>query len=43
LALAERIVAAFAAGSGAVSIDGKMYDIPHLKAAQRLTRAAALK
>jgi citrate lyase subunit beta/citryl-CoA lyase len=43
LALAERIVAAFAAGSGAVSIDGKMYDIPHLKAAQRLTQAAAAK
>jgi citrate lyase subunit beta/citryl-CoA lyase len=43
LALAERIVAAFASGAGAVSIDGKMYDIPHLKAAQRLTRAAASK
>jgi citrate lyase subunit beta/citryl-CoA lyase len=37
LALAQRIVAAFASGSGAVSIDGKMYDIPHLKAARRLT------
>ncbi|MEA3151560.1 MAG: citrate lyase subunit beta / citryl-CoA lyase [Gammaproteobacteria bacterium] len=36
LALAHRIVAAFAAGAGAVSIDGKMYDIPHLKSAQRL-------
>ncbi len=36
VALAHRIVAAFAAGSGAVSLDGKMYDIPHLKAAQRL-------
>ncbi len=36
VALAQRIVAAFAAGSGAVSLDGKMYDIPHLKAAQRL-------
>ena len=35
-ALAERIVAAFASGAGAVSIDGKMYDIPHLKAARRL-------
>jgi citrate lyase subunit beta/citryl-CoA lyase len=43
LALAQRIVAAFAAGAGAVSIDGKMYDIPHLKAAQRLTGAAAAK
>jgi citrate lyase subunit beta / citryl-CoA lyase len=38
LALAHRIVAAFASGAGAVSLDGKMYDIPHLKAAQRLTR-----
>ena len=40
LALAHRIVAAFASGAGAVSIDGKMYDIPHLKAAQRLVNAA---
>jgi len=36
IALAQRIVAAFAAGAGAVSLDGKMYDIPHLKAAQRI-------
>jgi citrate lyase subunit beta/citryl-CoA lyase len=36
LALAHRIVAAFSSGAGAVSIDGKMYDIPHLKAARRL-------
>jgi citrate lyase subunit beta / citryl-CoA lyase len=36
VALARRIVAAFASGAGAVSIDGKMYDIPHLKAARRL-------
>jgi citrate lyase subunit beta/citryl-CoA lyase len=36
LALARRIVAAFAGGSGVVAIDGKMYDMPHLKAAQRL-------
>ncbi|MCK8683311.1 HpcH/HpaI aldolase/citrate lyase family protein [Pseudomonas umsongensis] len=34
--LAQRIVAAFASGAGAVAIDGKMYDIPHLKAANRL-------
>jgi citrate lyase subunit beta/citryl-CoA lyase len=34
--LARRIVAAFADGAGAVAIDGKMYDIPHLKAASRL-------
>jgi citrate lyase subunit beta/citryl-CoA lyase len=36
LELARRIVAAFGAGAGAVSLDGKMYDIPHLKAAKRL-------
>lgn len=36
LILAQRIVDAFADGAGAVAIDGKMYDIPHLKAAQRL-------
>lgn len=34
--LAQRIVAAFTGGAGAVAIDGKMYDIPHLKAAHRL-------
>ncbi|HEY5019499.1 MAG TPA: CoA ester lyase [Steroidobacteraceae bacterium] len=38
--LAQRIVEAFAgvAGAGAVSLDGKMYDLPHLKAARRLLR-----
>ena len=36
MALAKRIIAAFANGAGAVSLDGKMYDIPHLKAARRL-------
>ena len=37
LALARRIVAAFEAdpGLGAIGIDGKMYDIPHLKQARR--------
>lgn len=35
-AMAQRIVDAFKSGAGAVSIDGKMYDIPHLKAARRL-------
>jgi citrate lyase subunit beta/citryl-CoA lyase len=35
-AQARRIVAAFATGAGTVSLDGKMYDIPHLRAAQRL-------
>ncbi len=39
LALAHRIVDAFASGAGAVSLDGKMYDIPHLKAARRLIAA----
>ncbi|MFP5307310.1 MAG: HpcH/HpaI aldolase/citrate lyase family protein, partial [Gammaproteobacteria bacterium] len=38
--LAQRIVEAFSSGAGAVSIDGKMYDIPHLKAAQRLLASA---
>ena len=33
---ARRIVAAFASGAGTVSLDGKMYDIPHLRAAERL-------
>lgn len=39
LALARRVVDAFKSGSGAVSLDGKMYDIPHLKAARRLLDA----
>ncbi|MDP1908200.1 MAG: CoA ester lyase, partial [Hyphomicrobium sp.] len=34
--LAQRIIDAFKSGAGAVSIDGKMYDIPHLKAARRV-------
>jgi len=42
LAMARRVVEAFAAGAGAVSIDGKMYDIPHLKAARRLLAASGL-
>jgi citrate lyase subunit beta/citryl-CoA lyase len=37
--LAQRIVDAFGAGSGTVSLDGKMYDLPHLKAARRLLRS----
>jgi citrate lyase subunit beta/citryl-CoA lyase len=36
LAHARRIVDAFAGAAGAVSIDGKMYDLPHLNAARRL-------
>jgi len=37
IAIARRIVAAFEAAPavGAVGIDGKMYDLPHLKAARR--------
>ena len=34
--MAQRIIDAFKSGAGAVSIDGKMYDIPHLKAARRV-------
>lgn len=41
LALAQRIVDAFQAGAGAVALDGKMVDIPHLKAAQRLLAGAS--
>lgn len=42
LAQARRIVAAFATepGAGTLGIDGKMYDIPHLKAARRTLAAA---
>lgn len=42
LAEARRIVAAFAAHpeAGTLGIDGKMFDIPHLKAAQRTLYAA---
>lgn len=41
LAFARRVIAAFESGAGAVSLDGKMLDIPHLKAARRLLAAAA--
>lgn len=42
VAEARRIVAAFAANpdAGTLGIDGKMYDIPHLKAAQKTLAAA---
>jgi citrate lyase subunit beta/citryl-CoA lyase len=42
VATARRVLAAFAAqpDAGAVSLDGKMYDIPHLKAARRTLAAA---
>lgn len=38
---AQRVVAAFSSGAGAVSLDGKMLDIPHLKAARRLLASVA--
>jgi citrate lyase subunit beta / citryl-CoA lyase len=43
VAEARKIVAAFAAqpDAGTLGIDGKMYDIPHLKAAQRTLSAIA--
>jgi citrate lyase subunit beta / citryl-CoA lyase len=42
IAHARRVVAAFAAapGIGTVGIDGRMYDIPHLKLARRILAAA---
>jgi citrate lyase subunit beta/citryl-CoA lyase len=40
IAFAQRVIAAFDSGAGAVSLDGKMLDIPHLKAARRLLAAA---
>ncbi len=42
IAFARRVVAAFAAApdAGTVGIDGKMYDIPHLKSARRTLAAA---
>jgi citrate lyase subunit beta/citryl-CoA lyase len=36
IAWAGRVVSAFAAGQGAIALDGRMLDVPHLKAAQRL-------
>jgi citrate lyase subunit beta/citryl-CoA lyase len=39
IAHARRIVEAFASGAGTVSIDGKMYDRPHLDAARRTLAA----
>jgi citrate lyase subunit beta/citryl-CoA lyase len=39
--LAQRIIAAFSSGAGVVSLDGKMFDIPHLKAARRLVSSRA--
>lgn len=36
IAFARRVVGAFSSANGAVALDGKMLDIPHLKLAQRL-------
>lgn len=36
IAQAQRIIAAFASGAGAVALDGKMLDVPHLKGARRV-------
>jgi citrate lyase subunit beta/citryl-CoA lyase len=43
LAHARRVLAAFAAQpkAGTIGIDGKMYDIPHLKQAQRILASSA--
>jgi citrate lyase subunit beta/citryl-CoA lyase len=40
---AWRVIAAFAAapGAGAVGLDGRMIDIPHLKQAQRVLEQSA--
>nr|AEO27336.1 3-hydroxy-3-isopropenylglutaryl CoA lyase [Pseudomonas sp. 19-rlim] len=36
IAYAKRVVAAFEQGEGAISLDGKMLDIPHLKSARKV-------
>jgi citrate lyase subunit beta/citryl-CoA lyase len=40
IAYAKQVVAAFESGVGTASIDGKMLDIPHLKAARRMLNCA---
>ncbi|WP_029890750.1 HpcH/HpaI aldolase/citrate lyase family protein [Polycyclovorans algicola] len=42
IAHARKVIAAFAQGAGAVSLDGKMLDVPHLKSAQQMLRSAGL-
>ncbi|WP_295686221.1 CoA ester lyase [uncultured Nevskia sp.] len=42
IAFAHRVIAAFETGAGAVQLDGKMLDVPHLKAARRLLAAAGV-
>jgi citrate lyase subunit beta/citryl-CoA lyase len=41
IAFAHRVITAFEGGAGSVSIDGKMFDVPHLKAARRMLEVAA--
>lgn len=42
IAQARRVIAAFESGAGAVALDGKMLDVPHLKSARKVLRAAGL-
>ncbi len=42
IAHAKKVIAAFAEGAGAVSLDGKMLDVPHLKSAQQMLLSAGL-
>ena len=42
IAHARRVIAAFSSGAGAVSLDGKMLDIPHLKSARQMLHSAGL-
>jgi citrate lyase subunit beta/citryl-CoA lyase len=41
IAFAHRVITAFEGSAGSVSIDGKMFDVPHLKAARRMLEVAA--
>jgi citrate lyase subunit beta/citryl-CoA lyase len=42
VAYAQRVVGAFSSGAGAVSLDGRMLDVPHLRGAERVLRAAGV-
>ncbi len=42
IAYAQRVVDAFGGSAGAVSVDGRMLDMPHLRGAQRVLRAAGV-
>ena len=43
IAFAQRVVDAFAAGTGTVALDGKMLDMPHLKQARRILASAGVR